>query len=96
VQTIVGIIREILYGKIRKAVVPNLRGTSDANIAFDDLCQLLLRLGFEERKRGSHHIFRKAGIEEKINLQRDDGKAKAYQVRQVRAVILKYKLGGDL
>ncbi len=73
-----------------------LRGTSDANIAFDDLCRLLLRLGFVERKRGSHHIFRKEGIEEKINLQRDDGKAKAYQVRQVRAVILRYKLGGDI
>jgi hypothetical protein len=68
----------------------------DETIAFDDLCRLLLRLGFVERKRGSHHTFRREGIEEKINLQRDNGKAKAYQVRQVRAVILKYKLGGDL
>ena len=83
-------------GKYEKLLFQILRGTSDANIAFDDLCQLLLRLGFEERKRGSHHTFRKSKIEEKINLQRDDGKAKAYQVRQVRVVILKYKLGGDL
>jgi len=60
-----------------------LRGTSDANISFDELRRLLRRLGFEERIRGSHHIFRKPGIEEKLNLQRDDGKAKAYQVRQV-------------
>ena len=73
-----------------------MRGASDANIAFDDLRHLLLRLGFEERKRGSHHVFRKQGIEEKINLQQDDGKAKAYQVRQVRTVILKHKLGGEL
>jgi virulence-associated protein VapD len=72
-----------------------LRGSSDANIPFDDLRQLLRRLGFEERTRGSHHMFRKAGVEEKINLQRDDSKAKAYQVRQVRAIILKYKLGGQ-
>lgn len=72
-----------------------LRGTSDANIPFDDLCHLLRRLGFEVRVRGSHHLFRKPGVEEKINLQRDDGKAKVYQVRQVRAVILKYKLGGQ-
>jgi hypothetical protein len=71
-----------------------LRGTSDANISFDELRRLLRRLGFEERIRGSHHIFRKPGIEEKLNLQRDDGKAKVYQVRQVRAVILKYRLGG--
>ena len=69
-----------------------LRGMSDANIGFGDLCQLLRRLGFEERMGGSHHIFRKAGVEEKVNLQREGSKAKAYQVRQVRAVILKYKL----
>jgi len=78
-----------LVGKI-------LSGTSDANINFDELCQLLHNLGFEERIRGSHHIFRKEGIIEKINLQRDDNKAKAYQVRQVRNVILKYNLGGEL
>ncbi len=72
-----------------------LRGRSDANIRFDELCQLLRHLGFAERIRGSHHIFRKPGITEKINLQRDDGHAKAYQVRQVRRVILKYQLGED-
>jgi HicA toxin of bacterial toxin-antitoxin, len=72
-----------------------LRGAADANISFDELRRLLRRLGFEERIRGSHHIFRKPGIEEKLNLQRDDGKAKVYQVRQVRAVILKYRLGGQ-
>ena len=82
--------------KYDKLLFQILRGTSDANITFDDLRQLLLRLGFEERTHGSHHSFRKEGIEEKINLQRDDSKAKAYQVRQVRAVILKYKLGGEL
>ena len=72
-----------------------LRGRSDANIRFDELCQLLRHLGFEERIRGSHHIFRKPGIAEKINLQQDDSHAKAYQVRQVRRVILKYHLGED-
>jgi len=70
-----------------------LRGTSDANIFFDDLCNILKNMGFEERTRGSHHIFRKAGIIDKINLQRDGSKAKAYQVRQVRNIILKYNLG---
>lgn len=72
-----------------------LTGTSDANIDFDDLCLMLHRLGFDKRIRGSHYIFRKQGIEEMINLQRDASKAKVYQVRQVRNVILKYKLGGD-
>ena len=82
-------------GKYEKLLLQILRGASDANIAFDDLRRLLLSLGFVERTRGSHHIFRKEGIEEKINLQRDKNKAKAYQVRQVRVVILKYRLGGE-
>jgi predicted RNA binding protein YcfA (HicA-like mRNA interferase family) len=69
-----------------------LEGTSDANIPFNDLCHLLRRLGFEENIRGSHHTFRKKSIEEKINLQRDNNKAKVYQVKQVRNIILKYKL----
>jgi predicted RNA binding protein YcfA (HicA-like mRNA interferase family) len=72
-----------------------LSRTSDANIRFDDLCHLLSGLGFEMRVRGSHHIFRKAGVEEKINLQREGSEAKPYQVRQVRDVILKYRLGGQ-
>ncbi|MBK9063927.1 MAG: type II toxin-antitoxin system HicA family toxin [Acidobacteria bacterium] len=73
-----------------------LRGDSDATIGFNDLCRLLAGLGFDERTSGSHHIFRQAGIEERINLQRDGKHAKTYQVRQVRAVILRYRLGGDL
>ena len=82
-------------GEFEKLLLQILRGTADANIAFDDLCQLLRRFEFEERTRSSHHIFRKQGVDEKINLQREGSKAKVYQVRQVRAVILKYKLGVD-
>jgi predicted RNA binding protein YcfA (HicA-like mRNA interferase family) len=81
--------------KYEKLMFQILKGTADANIAFHDLCQLLIHLGFVERTRGSHHIFRKEGVEEKINLQKDGNKAKAYQVRQVRAVILRYRLGGE-
>ena len=73
-----------------------ISGVSDANIRFEDLCQLLMGLGFEMRVRGSHHIFRKSGVEEKINLQREGSDAKPYQARQVRAVILKYHLGEGL
>lgn len=71
-----------------------LRGTSDANMAFGGLRRLLLKLGFGERVRGSHHIFWKEGIEEILNLQPRGNKAKPYQVKQVRHVILKYGLGG--
>ena len=71
-----------------------LRGTSDANIPFAQMCQLLEKLGFEERIRGSHHIFTKDGVEEILNLQSKGSKAKSYQVKQVRNLILNYKLGG--
>ena len=73
-----------------------LRGNSDANIPFSGMCTLLRRLGFEERIRGSHHIFVREGVAEIVNLQSKGGKCKPYQVKQVRHVILSYKLGGEL
>ena len=73
-----------------------LRGDSDASIPFDDLRNLLRRLGFEERSKGSHFIFRHPDVDERVNLQADGKHAKVYQVRQVRAVILRYRLGGTL
>lgn len=69
-----------------------LRGTSDAAIPFSELRHLLRTLGFEERTRGSHHIFTREGTDEILNLQSRRGKAKPYQVKQVRVVILRYGL----
>ena len=71
-----------------------LRGSSDASIPFAGMCQLLHKLGFEERIKGDHHIFTKEGVVEILNLQPKGVEAKPYQVRQVRSVILRYKLGG--
>jgi hypothetical protein len=82
-------------GKYDKLIDKILRGTSDANILFDDLRSMLTRLGFDERICGSHHVYRKEGIEEKLNLQQDGSKAKPYQVRLVRAIIIKYHLAGE-
>ncbi len=82
--------------KYEKLLLRLLRGTSDNNIAFTELCQLLIHLGFGERIRGSHHIFTKVGVAEILNLQpKQDGKAKPYQVKQVRNLLLTYKLAGD-
>lgn len=68
-------------------------GLADRNIRFQNLRNLLRDFGFSERIKGDHYIFYKEGIEEIINLQPlKDGKAKAYQVRQVRTVFSKYKL----
>ncbi len=79
--------------KHEKLLLQVLRGTSDKNIPFKDVCQLLYYLGFDERIRGDHHIFTKNDVEEILNLQPKGSKAKPYQVKQVRNVIIKYKLG---
>ena len=79
-------------GKHDKLLIKILRGASDANIPFSGLCNLLKAFEFDERIRGDHHIFTKNGVEEILNLQPINSKAKPYQVKQVRNVILKYKL----
>jgi hypothetical protein len=71
-----------------------LRGSSDTNIPFEALCGVLRELDFDERVRGSHHIFSRDGVAEILNLQPKAAKAKPYQVQQVRKVILKYRLAG--
>ena len=77
----------------KKLLLRVLRGASDANIDFDELYRLLTHFGFEVRIKGSHHVFSKVEVSELVNLQRDGAKAKPYQVRQVRQIIVKYKLG---
>lgn len=77
-----------------KLLTKVLLGRSDASIRFAELCSLLEALGFEKRTKGSHQVFVKAGVEDQINLQRDGSKAKPYQVRQVRRVLIRYGLGG--
>jgi hypothetical protein len=73
-----------------------MSGTADRNFLFSDLQMILDRLGFQCRIKGDHFIYTKDGIEEIINIQPVGNKAKAYQVKQVRQVILKYHLGGAL
>lgn len=73
-----------------------LCGTADNNIGFTDMCNLLMRLGFSERTKGDHHIFTREGVEEILNIQPRGHEAKPYQVKQVRRVILKYRLGGEI
>lgn len=72
--------------KNEKLLQQVLSGTSDANIAFGPLCALVSRLGFQQRIRGSHHIFTKDGIPEIINLQPRGSLAKPYQVKMVREI----------
>ena len=80
-------------GKRDKTLWRVLSGRADANLSFEDLRGLLLSLEFKERIRGDHHIFNHEGMLEILNLQPRNGDAKPYQVKQVRSLILKYKLG---
>ncbi len=79
-------------GKYDKVLEKVIFGRSDTNITFSELRQLLLLLGFQERIRGDHHIFSKEGVVEIINLQPIGSMAKAYQVKQVRQIIVRYRL----
>lgn len=81
--------------KLEKTLLKILSGFSDKDISFSELCNVLKYLGFEERIKGSHHIFFKEGIEEILNIQQKKSKAKPYQVKQIRNIILKYRLRGE-
>lgn len=81
-----------LMSSNKKLLEKILMGQSDANIGFSELCRLLQSLGFSERIKGSHHIYSKKGIVEIINIQPTGSKAKRYQVKQIRDLILNYGL----
>lgn len=74
-----------------------ISGLSDKNIKFNDLLNLLRNLGFDERIKGDHHIFTKENVVEIINIQPlHNSKSKPYQIKQVRGIILKYKLHSEV
>jgi len=79
--------------KAEKLAAKILSGRSDRNFLFADLCYILERAGFELRSgKGSHRIYYKEDVVEIINIQPRDGKGKPYQVKQVRELLLKYKI----
>lgn len=77
---------------IEKLIAAIMSGTQDRNIKFSDLQKILDVLSFQHRIKGDHFIYWKDGIDEIINIQPDGNKAKPYQVKQVRNIILKYGL----
>lgn len=81
------------YEKLLRSV---LSGTKDKDLSFSDLRLVLEHLGFQCRIKGDHFIYTKDGIEDIINIQPQGSRAKPYQVKQVRTIILYHRLGGDL
>lgn len=63
--------QENRMGKFEKLRDRILSGTSDSNIEFKQLCNLITRLGFAERVRGDHQYsatwFKSKGISSKAN-----------------------------
>jgi hypothetical protein len=63
------------------------------NLRFKRLCLIAEAFGFQYKGgKGSHIIYIKEGIEELLNFQNVNGKAKPYQVRQLIKIIEKYEL----
>lgn len=78
--------------KKEKLIKKILFSINDKNIKFDELALLLKYLGFKVKIKGSHHIFSRKDIDYKPNIQKDGTKAKAYQVKQIRKMIVDFKL----
>jgi hypothetical protein len=81
--------------KHRKLLGHILTKAGDHAVSFEALCKMLIHYGFAERIKGDHHIFSRVGVEEILNLQPVHGKAKAYQIRQVRTIILRYGIHAE-
>ena len=78
--------------RAEKTYLKVMMGKSDNNIDFEDFRYMIKCLGFRERIKGDHHFFSKDGIPERINIQPTGNKAKSYQVKQVREIIVKHSL----
>lgn len=75
-----------------ETIVKQMRDTPKG-VRFDDLCKVCEHYFGEPRTNGSHRIYKTPWQgDPRINIQDDNGKAKAYQVRQILQAI--EKLGG--
>ena len=64
-----------------------LSGTADDDIPFNATVNLLLRLRFELRTKGSHRIFTHEDFDGVINIQPARGnRLKPYQAKQIRKI----------
>ena len=70
-----------------------ISGKADNNINFNDFRNLIVDLGFEFiRQSGSHVQYYHSGINERMTIQNEKSKAKGYQVKQLRNIIVKHGL----
>ena len=82
----------ILLSTFDKFLDMILSGKQDNNVRFKDLQTFLKSLGFYERIKGDHFIYNHDNYVERIVIQPNGNKAKPYQVKPIRQIILKYHL----
>lgn len=72
-----------------KLIAKIMNQAQEKNVTFEELISLVVLLGFSLKNiTGSHRVYTKTGIEEIVNLQEGkNGKAKPYQVKEVRKII---------
>ncbi len=76
----------------RQKLVDKAR-SNPAGIRFREICLLAEHVGFTRRGgKGSHVVYEKVGVDEILTFQDRKGMAKPYQVKQLLAVIEKYRL----
>lgn len=81
------------YEKIRSDV---MSGKCDKNISEADMKFFLAKIGaIYKRTTGSHIQYTIDNIPELINIQPKNGKIKPYQVKEIRNIVKKYRLGED-
>ncbi|MCI8874160.1 MAG: type II toxin-antitoxin system HicA family toxin [Lachnospiraceae bacterium] len=79
------------YDKIRSDI---LSGKCDKNISETDMRFFLDKIGAVNRRtNGSHIQYTIDNIPELINIQPKNGKIKPYQVKEIRNIVKKYRLG---
>lgn len=75
-------------GKFEKLKAKLLAGEGLNNFSVGDLDTVLQGIGFEhKRTTGSHHIYVHPQVDSPVNVQGRDGKAKPYQLKQLKALI---------
>lgn len=77
---------------LEKLIQSIMSGVQDKSIKFADLRKILDIMAFQCRVKGDYFIYWKEGVDEIINIQPDGNKAKPYQVKQIRNIILKYQM----
>lgn len=80
------------YEKLYRTII--IEGNT--SVTFGDIRFFIEKLGFRGRCKGDHFIYTLDGVDEIINIQPDGKSAKKYQVKQIKHLVEKYKLGGDL